>query len=177
LKSAALLNNQTAGVGWTEFFFNLRQANPSDIAGAGQSVGPDGERTADDIINFLNGYFANDCRSDIAGPGQGTAPDGQFTADDIINFNNMFLSQEVLCGPLPLQPPVNPPVGLRVGGGSTAAASLVAVEGQSSANLGLLANQIAARLAVETDPVARAAWMTSLGYVLEAQGAAGASNR
>jgi hypothetical protein len=160
----------------TEFFFNLRQANPSDIAGAGQSVGPDGERTADDIINFLNGYFANDCRSDIAGPGQGTAPDGQFTADDIINFNNMYFSA-VPCVPLPRQPDVNPPVGLRVGGGSTAAASLAAVEGQSSADLGLLANQIAGRLAVETDPVARAAWMTSLGYVLEAQGAAGASDR
>lgn len=110
MKSTGLLNNQTTGVGWTAFFFNLRQANPSDIASAGQVVGPDGERTADDLINFLNRYFANDCRSDIAGLGQGTTPDGQFTADDIINFNNMYFSA-VPCGPLPAQDPSNPPVG------------------------------------------------------------------
>jgi hypothetical protein len=100
LKSAALLNNQTAGVGWTEFFFNLRQANPSDIAGAGQSVEPDGERTADDIIVFNNRFFAGDCRADIAGPGQSRVPDGELTADDIINFNNMYFSA-VPCAPLP----------------------------------------------------------------------------
>ncbi len=100
LKSAALLNNQTAGVGWTEFFFNLRQANPSDIAGPGQSVEPDGERTADDIIVFYNRFFAGDCRADIAGPGQSRVPDGELTADDIINFTNMYFSA-VPCVPLP----------------------------------------------------------------------------
>lgn len=142
----------------------------SDVAGPGQSVGPDCDLSADDIIVFQNWYFANNANADIAGPGQAVGPDGQFTADDIIVFLNRYFA-----GPVKT-PNLTPcPSGLRFAGGSVAKASSVAV--QSSANLALLANQIAGRLAVETDPAARAAWMTSLGIVLEAQGGAGASNR
>ena len=64
----------------------------SDVAGPGQSVGPDGELTADDIIVFLNWFFAGDSRADVAGPGQSTIPDGEFTADDIIVFLNAFFA-------------------------------------------------------------------------------------
>ncbi len=65
---------------------------PSDVAGPGQNVGPDGELTADDIIVFLNWFFAGDNRADVAGPGQSTSPDGEFTADDIIVFLNAFFA-------------------------------------------------------------------------------------
>ncbi|MFN7429764.1 MAG: GC-type dockerin domain-anchored protein [bacterium] len=65
---------------------------PSDVAGPGQNVGPDGELTADDIIVFLNWFFAGDSRADVAGPGQSTSPDGEFTADDIIVFLNAFFA-------------------------------------------------------------------------------------
>ncbi|MFN7442199.1 MAG: GC-type dockerin domain-anchored protein [bacterium] len=64
----------------------------SDIAGPGLTFGPDRALTADDIILFLNRFFAGFASSDIAGPGQSTTPDGQFTADDIILFLNRFFA-------------------------------------------------------------------------------------
>ncbi len=64
----------------------------SDVAGPGQSIGSDGTLTADDIIVFLNWFFAGDTRADVAGPGQSTTPDSQFTADDIIVFLNRFFA-------------------------------------------------------------------------------------
>ncbi len=64
----------------------------SDVAGPGQAVGPDGQLTADDIIVYLNWFFAGDTRADVAGPGQSTTPDAQFTADDIIVFLNRFFA-------------------------------------------------------------------------------------
>ncbi|MFN7559015.1 MAG: GC-type dockerin domain-anchored protein [bacterium] len=64
----------------------------SDVAGPGQSVGSDNALTADDIIVYLNWFFAGDTRADVAGPGQSTTPDTQFTADDIIVFLNRFFA-------------------------------------------------------------------------------------
>jgi hypothetical protein len=66
--------------------------NPSDVAGAGQSIGGDGQLTADDIIVFQNWYFANISNADIAGAGQSIGSDGQFTADDLIVFFNRFFA-------------------------------------------------------------------------------------
>jgi hypothetical protein len=64
----------------------------SDVAGPGQSVGSDSALTADDIIVYLNWFFAGDTRADVAGPGQSSVPDSQFTADDIIVFLNGFFA-------------------------------------------------------------------------------------
>jgi hypothetical protein len=64
----------------------------ADVAGPGQSVGPDGDLTADDIIVFLNYFFAGNLRADVAGPGQSTVVDGALTADDIIVFLNGFFA-------------------------------------------------------------------------------------
>jgi hypothetical protein len=63
-----------------------------DIAGAGQTIGGDGQLTADDIIVFIGWFFAADTRADVAGSGQVPTPDGQFTADDIIVFINRFFA-------------------------------------------------------------------------------------
>jgi hypothetical protein len=68
------------------------QNNPSDVAGPGQSIGPDRQLTADDIIVFQNWYFAKVTHADIAGPSQSTTPDGQFTADDLIVFFNRYFA-------------------------------------------------------------------------------------
>jgi hypothetical protein len=65
---------------------------PADFAGPGQSPVPDGQLTADDIITFLNLFFAGNLEADVAGPGQSTTPDGAFTADDIIKFLNNFFA-------------------------------------------------------------------------------------
>ncbi len=70
--------------------FALRQCGSSDVAGAGQQVGPDGELTADDIIVFIGWFVTNDPRADIAGSGQVPGNDGEFTADDIIVFISRF---------------------------------------------------------------------------------------
>ncbi|MCE2925935.1 MAG: hypothetical protein LW822_10910 [Phycisphaeraceae bacterium] len=66
----------------------------ADIAGPGQSPGPDGQRTADDIILFLNWFFSTSPLADIASPGQTPGPDGNFTADDIIVYLNWFFAPE-----------------------------------------------------------------------------------
>jgi hypothetical protein len=68
--------------------------NPSNISGPGQNTTAiDGELTADDIIVFLNRFFAGNLLSDVSGPGQNTtALDGELTADDIIVFLNRFFA-------------------------------------------------------------------------------------
>ncbi|MCU0688204.1 MAG: hypothetical protein MUE97_00450 [Phycisphaerales bacterium] len=68
------------------------QCTPSDVAGPNQSIGADGQLTADDIIVFLGWYFADDARADIAGANQSTTPDGQRTADDIIVFLGRYFA-------------------------------------------------------------------------------------
>jgi hypothetical protein len=64
----------------------------SDVAGPGQVEGADGQLTADDIIVYINWFFAADARADIAGAGQVLGADGQFTADDLIVFINRFFA-------------------------------------------------------------------------------------
>jgi trimeric autotransporter adhesin len=66
--------------------------NPSDVAGANQSIGADGALKADDIIVHLGWFFASDARADVAGPNQSTAPDTEFTADDIIVFLGRYFA-------------------------------------------------------------------------------------
>jgi hypothetical protein len=63
---------------------------PSDVAGAGQTIGADGALTADDIIVFIGWFFAQDARADVAGAGQVAGADGDFSADDIIVFIGLF---------------------------------------------------------------------------------------
>jgi hypothetical protein len=72
--------------------FGVRRCGSADIAGPGQSPAFDGELTADDIIAFINLFFASDPRADLAGPGQTQGPDGQFTADDIIVYIARFFA-------------------------------------------------------------------------------------
>jgi hypothetical protein len=64
----------------------------SDVAGPGQTLGADSQLTADDIIVFVNWFFASDTRADVAGSGQVLGADGQFTADDLIVFINRFFA-------------------------------------------------------------------------------------
>jgi hypothetical protein len=63
---------------------------PSDVAGPNQALAPDGVLTADDIIVYLNWFFASDLRADVGGANQSTTPDGTVTADDICVFLNRY---------------------------------------------------------------------------------------
>jgi|GEM_PF-2095952 len=64
----------------------------SDVAGAGQSIGADGEVTADDIIVFIGWFVTADARADVSRAGQQAGSDGEFTADDIIVFISRFIA-------------------------------------------------------------------------------------
>jgi hypothetical protein len=93
-------NTGLAGVGFfTGLYVDMGayefQGCPADVAGPNQSTTPDGVATADDIIVFLNWFFASttgnvnspsNLKADIAGANQSTTPDGTLTADDIIVY-------------------------------------------------------------------------------------------
>jgi hypothetical protein len=64
----------------------------SDIASPWPAPGPDGELTADDVIQFIALFVAGDARADVAGPGQQPGPDGELTADDVIVFIGAFVA-------------------------------------------------------------------------------------
>lgn len=73
---------------------HVPQRNLADIAGANQAVGPDGQRTADDIIVFLGAFFANDiAMADLGSTNQGTTPDNELSADDILIFLNAYFAE------------------------------------------------------------------------------------
>jgi hypothetical protein len=96
--SNAYFDGVSCGAGYEQYWLSLSgqavvvACGPSDIAGPGQSLGFDGELTADDIIVFLNAFFAGDPIADVAGPGQDPNSDFEFTADDIIVFLNRFFA-------------------------------------------------------------------------------------
>jgi hypothetical protein len=75
-----------------QFAHYFRLSAPGDVAGAGQTIGPDGDLTADDTVVFINWFFAFDPRADVAGQGQTIGSDGVFTADDIIVFIGWFFA-------------------------------------------------------------------------------------
>jgi hypothetical protein len=72
--------------------FSTNQCGPSDVASGGQTVGADGELTADDIIVFIGWFVSNNPLADVAGSGQTVGADGEFTADDVIIFINRFVA-------------------------------------------------------------------------------------
>jgi len=80
------------GGGTLQLAFTPDPCGLSDVSGPGQAPGADGDLTADDIIVYLNGFFAGNPAADVAGPGQSAGPDGDFTADDIIVFLNRFFT-------------------------------------------------------------------------------------
>jgi hypothetical protein len=71
---------------------NTYPCTDSDVAGTGQTIGYNGELSADDIIVFVNWFFASDPRADVAGAGQTIGADGNWSADDIIVFINRFFT-------------------------------------------------------------------------------------
>jgi hypothetical protein len=68
----------------------IKRCNLSDVASPGQVPLFDGEATPDDIVVFVDWFFAGDLRADYASQGQVPQPDGQLTADDIIVFIDLF---------------------------------------------------------------------------------------
>ena len=67
--------------------------NIADVASLGGQAAPDGMLTADDVITFLNAFFAvNLAVADVAALGGQHAPDGVLTVDDIIEFLAAFFA-------------------------------------------------------------------------------------
>ena len=66
---------------------------PCDVAGLGGSPFGDGDITIDDIVYYLDRFFATDLAvADIASLGGMPTPDGSLTADDLIAFLSSFFS-------------------------------------------------------------------------------------
>ncbi len=84
------VNGQTSGQS-VFVMVAARPCTPSDIAGSGQSIGADGELTADDIIVFIGWFVGGDTRADVGRAGQIRGADGEFTADDVIVFVQAFV--------------------------------------------------------------------------------------
>lgn len=71
----------------------LDPKNLADVAGLGGSIGADGLITADDVIVFLDRFFAQDLSvADVAQLGGTAGADGLLTADDVIVFLGALLS-------------------------------------------------------------------------------------
>ncbi|MGH7132357.1 MAG: GC-type dockerin domain-anchored protein [Phycisphaerales bacterium] len=69
------------------------RCNRADVASLGGGPVPDGQITQDDMIVFLDGFFANNLLiADVAGLGGSAGPDGQLTQDDITFFLGQFFA-------------------------------------------------------------------------------------
>jgi hypothetical protein len=64
----------------------------ADLAGAGGTIGADGQLTVDDLIAFLSAFFASNPVADLAGLGGSQGADGLFTPDDLLMFLGTFFS-------------------------------------------------------------------------------------
>lgn len=65
----------------------------ADVAGLGGSLGANGSLEVDDIVVYLNQFFANNLLvADIAGLGGTEGRDGQMSVDDLVLFLNRFFA-------------------------------------------------------------------------------------
>ncbi|MGH7132614.1 MAG: GC-type dockerin domain-anchored protein [Phycisphaerales bacterium] len=84
------LDVATAG----QFVAYQLKCNPADVATLGATVGADGILTVDDIVVYLQVFFAGDVAvADLVGFGGGAAPpDGIVSVDDLVYFLSKFFS-------------------------------------------------------------------------------------
>lgn len=62
----------------------------ADVAGPGGSIGPDGQRTVDDIVAYLTMFFSGDQLADIVTVGGDPIPDDLISVDDLVGFLSSF---------------------------------------------------------------------------------------
>ena len=66
---------------------------PADVTTLGGTAGPDGGVTVDDLVGFLQAFFAGSLAiADIASPGGTPAPDNQITVDDLVVYLAAFFT-------------------------------------------------------------------------------------
>jgi hypothetical protein len=69
----------------------VRPCSPADVASLGGVIGADGAQTVDDLVAFLQAFFAGDTSvADLATLGGASTPDGQLTPDDLLLFLSYF---------------------------------------------------------------------------------------
>ncbi len=90
------LTTGSAGTITVNFNSNLPGAagcGPADIDSLGGTPGADGQLTVDDLVYFLQTFFAGDtAHADIASLGGTPGPDGQITVDDLVYFLQTFFA-------------------------------------------------------------------------------------
>lgn len=66
---------------------------PADVATIGGATTPDFQVTADDLVAFLDAFFANNnAVADITGPGGSGGADGAITVDDLVAYLSRFFT-------------------------------------------------------------------------------------
>ena len=86
-------NGLRAAVGTVDGNVFFASTNRGDVASLGGALVPDGLLTADDVIAYLNAFFAGNLAvADVASLGGATTPDGILTPDDIIVFLDAFFA-------------------------------------------------------------------------------------
>lgn len=133
----------------TTYVFDFGYSDPADVASLGGQPPGDGAHTPDDIIYFLNAFFAlNPVVADITKlGGQGLEPDGEVTVDDLVVFLDYFFRPIVTPAPCPnCDPafntlacpseeadPCNPPMGMMMSGGGSGGSGGAMMPGQQAA--------------------------------------------
>lgn len=91
LDSVAFITNLRTGVGTQGTESSEDDCGPADVAGLGSMPGHDARLTVDDIVFYINRFFAADLAvADIAGIGGTPHSDGEVTVDDLVFFLDQF---------------------------------------------------------------------------------------
>jgi probable HAF family extracellular repeat protein len=75
-----------AGFGWLVTGFAAAQCGPGDIGKAGGVAGADGQLDNNDLVVFIDWFFAGDTRADIGATGGVAGADGVFDNNDFVVF-------------------------------------------------------------------------------------------
>jgi hypothetical protein len=78
----------SAGHGFT--MATIAPACPADFGRAAGATGPDGRLDNNDLVAFIDAFFAHDPLADVGSTGASPTPDGQFNNNDFIVFIERF---------------------------------------------------------------------------------------
>ncbi|MGH7131017.1 MAG: GC-type dockerin domain-anchored protein [Phycisphaerales bacterium] len=93
LRFRCIVTNACGTAECTPATLTISCPNIADVAGLGGAPGCDGQNSVDDIVFYLDRFFAGDLAvADLVALGGGGNPDGQVTTDDLIAFLSAFFT-------------------------------------------------------------------------------------
>jgi hypothetical protein len=88
----AIATNSCGSAASASASFTVGCTSIANIVTIGGGASCDDQLTADDVVAFLAGFFAQQPIADVARLGGGLGADGRWTADDVIAFLNAFFA-------------------------------------------------------------------------------------